>query len=82
MDGSERGEGKMVRRGNGQDSGSIIGDGKSKQKLVLLVSELIDAFDDDDRLGIGNGNGDGGNSVRKRKSASGESSLADQFGHH
>jgi hypothetical protein len=42
----------------------------------------MDAFDDDNRLGSGNGNGDSGNSARKRKSASGESSPADQFGCH
>jgi hypothetical protein len=77
----------MVRRGKEKGSGnsigggSSIGDGKSKWRLVALASELIDAFDDDNRLGSGNGNGDSGNTGRKRKSASGESSPADQFGH-
>jgi hypothetical protein len=33
------GEGEMVRRGNGKGSGSSIGDGKSKRKLVALASE-------------------------------------------
>jgi hypothetical protein len=47
-------------------------DGKSKQKLAVLTSELLDVFGEVDR--DGNGNGDGGGSVKKKSAV--ESSPA------
>jgi hypothetical protein len=75
--------GKKTNNGKGKSKGgsNSFVDGKTKQKLVVLASDLVDVFDDNNGEGSDSGNGDGGNSAKKKKSAA-ESSLADQFGHH
>jgi hypothetical protein len=52
-------------------------DGKSKWKLAVLMSELIDVFEENDGDGSVNGNGDGSGSVKKKSAV--ESSPADSL---
>jgi hypothetical protein len=79
--GSKNGQKRNGRKGKGKGRGGGNVDGKSKQKLAVLASELLDAFEEDDGEGSGNGNGGSGSSVKKKKSAV-ESSPADHFGCH
>jgi hypothetical protein len=56
-------------KGKSKGSGSSFVDEKTKWKLVVLASDFVDMFDDDNGDGSGSGNRDGGNGEEEEVSS-------------